>query len=459
MPQQQSGEGVAFNNAMPVAAAPGYPYAMTHPGAAAGGQGMSFIMQATQAVSPYKPANYHVTPSPQQHTYMPPVHAYGYHYGNQGLGVGAHSPMTPSQRSSFPTPAPVAPSNSVATPATSGTKRSSAKGKKSVTKSKPAKKTKATKSTTKATKSATKQTKSKAKKSNVAIYDRAEKSLGNLAKAFMDVFADKPIAPVDPLADAPEGSTLSIDDVSDALQVERRRIYDIINILESVQIVTRSAKNTYRWHGEENLAVFFAQSQQECFNNDPEECKRNGILKDNTYRSDHDFVEDEFDEKKEKSLGKISVNFIRLFLLGNVSIDLTEVSDRILGSRTALNVPEGHPKKAEADKRAAKALKTKIRRLYDVANVLQSIGVVAKKNSGGSYSSSKTCPCFKWTFRIHPKNLSKFLAKHEESYPPPRPGTGVSASAKKMLKNINQTGAVDESVMDDHEDDLQYEEY
>jgi hypothetical protein len=35
----------------------------------------------------------------------------------------------------------------------------------------------------------------------------------------------------------------------------------------------------------------------------------------------------------------------------------------------------------------------------------------------------------------------------------------VSASAKKMLKNINQSGAVDESVMDDHDDDLQYEEY
>jgi len=48
MPQQQFGEGVAFNNAMPVAAAPGYPYAMTHPGAAAGGQGMSFIMQVSQ---------------------------------------------------------------------------------------------------------------------------------------------------------------------------------------------------------------------------------------------------------------------------------------------------------------------------------------------------------------------------------------------------------------------------
>lgn len=397
---------------------------------------------------------------------MPPAHAYGYPYG-QGLGAGAHSPMPPSKRSSHPTSmaAPVALTDPVTMSAPSGTKKSAAKGKKnatkSATKSKPAKKAKATKSTTKVTKSATKQIKAKAKKGNVEIYDRAEKSLGNLAKAFMDVFADKPIAPVDPLADAPEGSTLSIDDVSDALQVERRRIYDIINILESVQIVTRSAKNTYRWHGPENLAVFFAQSQQECFNKNTEECKRNGILKDNTYRSEFPLIEDEFDEKKEKSLGKISVNFIRLFLLGNVSIDLTDVSDRILGSRTAVNVPEGHPKKAEADKRAAKALKTKIRRLYDVANVLQSIGVVTKKNSGGSYSSSKTCPCFKWTFHIHPKNLPKFLAKHEESYPPlpPPPPTGVSASAKKMIKNINQSGAIDESAMDDYEDDLQYEDY
>ena len=40
-----------------------------------------------------------------------------------------------------------------------------------------------------------------------------------------------------------------LDEAGITLGVERRRIYDIVNILEAMDIVSRKAKNLYTWHG------------------------------------------------------------------------------------------------------------------------------------------------------------------------------------------------------------------
>lgn len=79
--------------------------------------------------------------------------------------------------------------------------------------------------------------------------------------------------------------------------------------------------------------------------------------------------------KKVKSLGNFCLQFIRLFVSWKDVLSLEEAAKEI----------------SDGEVYDEKLLKTKIRRLYDIANVLQSIGLIHK-----TQMSSSRKPAFKW---------------------------------------------------------------
>ena len=82
---------------------------------------------------------------------------------------------------------------------------------------------------------------------------------------------------------------------------------------------------------------------------------------------------------KEKSLGKLSNRFIQYFLVGNTNVSLAHAATQVLNLQLETN-----PIISSKDGQH----KTKIRRLYDIANVMLSIGLLKKMdditNSDGS---------------------------------------------------------------------------
>ena len=308
------------------------------------------------------------------------------------------------------------------------------------------------------------------------IYSRKDKSLGLLCQNFMARYQHLKVSGFDP-------PCISIDEAASSLQVERRRIYDIINILEAIKVVERKCKNVYYWYGMHNFRNTLKALQKEAMVEWGEDAVKNGLMKDiaevKAYLATDIATTEEQKEvpvdasasglelllasaeqmaakrkqaaissnqkkerkkknvaPKEKSLGRLSEKFVQLFMVGYNVLALTDASDKILGKSEPpppLPLHATKQERSKANATASRKLKTKIRRLYDIANVFVSLGFVEKLNGGNNMiNSSKNRPSFRWIHSIKPQSL--ITGRDEDSKTSLPPSAAKVASILNMAK-------------------------
>lgn len=100
--------------------------------------------------------------------------------------------------------------------------------------------------------------------------NRADTSLGILTKKFVKLLKESPDGVVD------------LNDASNQLHVQKRRIYDITNVLEGIGILEKKAKNNIQWKIGNSLVSVETQQQMEIENHGlrEKENKYDKIIKD-----------------------------------------------------------------------------------------------------------------------------------------------------------------------------------
>ncbi|KAM0942638.1 putative transcription factor E2F-DP family [Dioscorea sansibarensis] len=242
-------------------------------------------------------------------------------------------------------------------------------------------------------------------------YDRKQKSLGLLCSNFVKLYDREGV------------DTVGLDDAARQLGVERRRIYDIVNVLESVGILAKVGKNRYSWIGFSGIPDTLHELKEEALREMPGSAVDLASLEpeglddagDQNPKSSREFLGSKSlesleekkasltphctasssvtsksvanDNKKEKSLGQLTQNFVKLFLIKMRMFSCLRADTISLDEAAKMLLGDGQDSsQMKMNNNAAQ-----VRRLYDIANVLSSVNLIEK-----TQQPENKKPAFRW---------------------------------------------------------------
>nr|XP_011464534.1 PREDICTED: E2F transcription factor-like E2FE isoform X3 [Fragaria vesca subsp. vesca] len=276
-------------------------------------------------------------------------------------------------------------------------------------------------------------------------YSRKQKSLGLLCSNFISLYDREGV------------TSVGLDDAASKLGVERRRIYDIVNVLESVGVLARKAKNQYSWKGfgaipdtlqelkeaglKENFNTFHGnfQGSDDPKGSDDEEGDESGPAtgsqNENPGANPKSSANSKNDNRREKSLALLTQNFVKLFVCSTVeSISLDEAAKLLLG-----------------DVHNASIMRTaKVRRIYDIANVLSSMNLIEK-----THTADTRKPAYKW-LGLRGKDAASSASDESRKR---AFGTDITnVSSKRGKGESSTTGKLEAQIQKQHESTVRQRE-
>lgn len=213
---------------------------------------------------------------------------------------------------------------------------------------------------------------------------RKDKSLSILCNRFLEMF------PLDVKEEG--GKLLLLDATAACLGTERRRIYDIVNILESLEFSFKVEKNRYMWRGRRCLQATLYKLRARGYQLRVAQQLHDAVrlLGEESSGAEKSRITEDPPASPvvyhaapvasgKRSLGDLAQRFLMLFLVSDqLCISQRAVVLTLFGSRDGVTSTVKEEVAAAGGGGDVTPLRTRVRRLYDVANILHSVGLVER---------------------------------------------------------------------------------